>query len=95
MPVAVERVSRSSRSTSATWRRCATAQRLLPASLPALLWADKVTDRLDRAGTPVPEPPPEDDDLGERLLALVLQARRDGVDAEQALRAAVRRRLGR
>jgi XTP/dITP diphosphohydrolase len=64
----------------------------LPATLPALLYADKVLDRLGRAGTPV-EVDPGSDDLGERLLALVAEARAAGADAEQALRDAVRRRL--
>lgn len=69
----------------------------LPPGLPALLLADKVLDRLERADVPV-APVRHDavspDDLGERLLALVEQARADGVDPEQALRNAVRRRAG-
>lgn len=68
----------------------------LPATLPALLYADKVVDRLERAGRPVTPAAgatagPED--LGERLLALVAEARVAGVDPEQALRDAVRKRL--
>ncbi len=63
----------------------------LPPGLPALLYADKVLDRLARAGDPVAVA--ESPDLGERLLALVAEARDDGVDPEQALRDAVRRRL--
>ncbi len=72
----------------------------LPPALPALLYADKVLDRLARE--PAAEPPPPvvepdrdtlADDLGERLLALVAEARESGVDPEQALRDAVRRRL--
>lgn len=63
----------------------------LPSSLPALLYADKVVDRLGREGRPV-HPRPEGD-LGERLLALVVEARAAGVDPEQTLRDAVRRRL--
>jgi XTP/dITP diphosphohydrolase len=62
----------------------------LPDTLPALLYADKVLDRLERAGTPAD---PAGADLGDRLLALVAEARADGVDPEQALRDAVRRRL--
>ncbi|MFW6774502.1 MazG nucleotide pyrophosphohydrolase domain-containing protein [Nocardioides sp. CPCC 205120] len=77
----------------------------LPATLPALLWADKVLDRAARAGTPVEVPGPAADpaadpadpagptDLGDRLLALVAEARATGTDPEQALRDAVRRRL--
>ena len=65
----------------------------LPPGLPALLYADKVVDRLARAGVTT-QADPEEDDLGERLLALVVEAHDDGVDPEQALRDAVRRRLG-
>lgn len=59
----------------------------LPASLPALLYADKVLDRLARAGRPVV---PAGEGVGERLLALVAEAQADGIDPEQALRDAVR-----
>ena len=62
----------------------------LPPGLPALLYADKVLDRLARAGRPAEA---TGDDLGERLLALVAEAREAGVDPEQALRDAVRRLL--
>ena len=75
----------------------------LPPTLPALLYADKVLDRLAREGrTPSVEPAPVVEpvetpapahDLGERLLALVAEARESGIDPEQALRDAVRRRL--
>jgi XTP/dITP diphosphohydrolase len=61
----------------------------LPPGLPALLYADKVLDRLARAGTVPPTDPT--DDLGDRLLALVAESRLTGVDPEQALRDAVRR----
>ena len=63
----------------------------VPAGLPALLYADKVLDRLHRAGHDVGLDPASSD-LGERLLALVEEARVDGLDPEQALRDAVRRR---
>ncbi|MFC7494550.1 MULTISPECIES: MazG family protein [unclassified Nocardioides] len=66
----------------------------LPPGLPALLYADKVIDRLERAGSPVAAPaedPPTE--IGDRLLALVVDARAAGVDPEQALRDAVRRLL--
>ncbi|QYJ04200.1 hypothetical protein KUV85_00535 [Nocardioides panacisoli] len=63
----------------------------LPPTLPALLYADKVLDRLDRAGRDAAVD--GGDDLGERLLALVAEARHAGTDPEQALRDAVRRRL--
>ena len=66
----------------------------LPASLPALLYADKVLDRLARErGTPAVEQPSRDPDLGDRLLALVAEAHDAGIDPEQALRDAVRRLL--
>ena len=64
----------------------------LPASLPALLYADKVLDRLARDGRPAAVPaPPAEDDVGGRLLAVVADARAAGVDPEQALRDVVRR----
>jgi XTP/dITP diphosphohydrolase len=62
----------------------------LPPGLPALLLADKVLDRAERAGTPVPLDAGSED-LGDRLLALVAEARAAGVDPEHALRDAVRR----
>jgi XTP/dITP diphosphohydrolase len=63
----------------------------IPASLPALHYADKVTSRLARAGRAVE---PSGGDVGDRLLALVNEARTSGVDPEQALRDAVRRLEG-
>ncbi|WP_234412076.1 MazG family protein [Nocardioides sediminis] len=90
----------------------------LPPALPALLYADKVLDRLSRAagvdpGQPLRRTSPGTSDapvaggaaasdvpetggaaeLGERLLDLVAEARAAGVDPEQALRHAVRRRV--
>lgn len=68
----------------------------IPSALPALLYADKVLDRLERAGTPadlVADPADAGAGVGERLLALVAEARVAGVDPEQALRDAVRERL--
>jgi len=62
----------------------------IPPTLPALLYADKVLDRLAREGA---APAPRGDDLGDRLLALVAEARETGTDPEQALRDAVRRLL--
>ena len=65
----------------------------IPVALPALSRAGKVLDRLERAGRAPDLADPDDTsvDLGDRLLALVDGARRDGVDPEQALRDAVRR----
>lgn len=67
----------------------------LPPGLPALLYADKVLDRLERAGggSSSVRGSVGSQDLGERLLDLVREARSDGVDPEQALREAVRRLL--
>jgi len=62
----------------------------LPPGLPALLYADKVLDRLERAGRAAA---PATDDIGDRLLAVVADARDSGIDPEQALRDAVRRLL--
>jgi XTP/dITP diphosphohydrolase len=61
----------------------------VPEELPALLRAVKALDRLERAG----QSPRVDatGDLGDRLLAMAVEARASGVDPEQALRAAVRR----
>ncbi len=62
----------------------------LPPGLPALALADKVLGRAAKVGV---TPPPLDPraDLGQRLLGLVVEARAAGLDAEQELRAAVRR----
>jgi XTP/dITP diphosphohydrolase len=62
----------------------------IPLALPALSRATKVLDRLERAGTPAAATDGSVD-LGDRLLALVVEARATGVDPEQALRDAVRR----
>lgn len=59
----------------------------VPLALPALALADKVLGRAGRAGVG----PADDGSLGDRLLALVVEARAEGLDAEQELRAAVRR----
>lgn len=59
----------------------------IPDALPALLYADKVLGRLDAPDVPA------SDSIGDRLLALVAEARAGGVDPEQELRAAVRRLL--
>ncbi len=75
----------------------------IPRGMPALARAEKVASRARRAGLPVDDAAAEvtggitagdgaDDgaDLGRRLLALALEAQAAGVDAEAALRAAVR-----
>ena len=58
----------------------------IPLALGALARAQKVADRAGRAGLTVDAPSSGPDDLGARLLALVLEARTAGVDAEGALR---------
>ncbi|MGA8987574.1 MazG family protein [Aeromicrobium sp.] len=55
----------------------------IPATLPALAYADKVMGRLEILEV-------TGDDLGSRLLALVAEARAHGKDAEEVLRQAVR-----
>lgn len=67
----------------------------LPPGLPALLYADKVLDRLARSGheARAARTSTNSDELGERLLDLVREARAEGVDPEQALRDAVRREI--
>jgi XTP/dITP diphosphohydrolase len=60
----------------------------IPASLPALAYADKVLGRLHRQGADVTLP--EDAGIGARLLALVAEARSQGLDPETELRVAVR-----
>lgn len=65
----------------------------LPKGLPALALADKVIGKLDESPTPselVTEKTSEGD-LGDLLVAIVAAARTNGLDAEQSLRAAVRR----
>ncbi|MFJ3957744.1 MazG nucleotide pyrophosphohydrolase domain-containing protein [Arthrobacter sp. NPDC090010] len=79
----------------------------VPESLPALARAAKLLSRAERAGeslTPPLAPAPSSDGvfpdevfgdeeaLGEALLAIVAEARSRGLDAERALRAALRRR---
>jgi XTP/dITP diphosphohydrolase len=59
----------------------------IPTALPALALADKVLGRAARVGVA----PASLDTLGDRLLALVVEARASGGDAEQELRDAVRR----
>jgi len=100
---------------NALWERMKAAEKPrdeltdgLPRTLPALLYADKVLDRLARARgddageAPAPAPVPGSGaadeasrTLGDRLLGVLDDARGSGVDPEQALRDATRRRLDR
>ena len=59
----------------------------IPQALPALSLAEKTLGRAGRAGVEATLT----DSLGDRLLALVVEARAHGLDAEQELRTAVRR----
>jgi XTP/dITP diphosphohydrolase len=60
----------------------------IPLTLPALSLAEKTLGRAGRVGV---TPPAGTQALGDRLLALVVEARAHGLDAEQELRGAVRR----
>jgi len=79
---------------NANWERLKAAEKGrasvldgIPPALPALALADKTVGRAARVGVAPGAP----DGLGERLLALVVDARAAGEDPEQALRDAVRR----
>jgi XTP/dITP diphosphohydrolase len=60
----------------------------IPSAMPALAYADKVISRLEKAGREVALP--TGDGVGERLLALVAEARASGQDAETELRRVTR-----
>jgi XTP/dITP diphosphohydrolase len=60
--------------------------------LSALLLATKVLERMPDAAAGLPDAGDHSADLGDRLLALVAEARTAGVDPEQSLRDAVRKR---
>jgi XTP/dITP diphosphohydrolase len=65
----------------------------IPQAMPALAVADKIVGRAQKVGVnPEPAPiPPTEDALGEQLLGTVVAARAAGLDAERALRGALRR----
>jgi XTP/dITP diphosphohydrolase len=67
----------------------------IPNSLPALLLADKVIGKAQKLGVLEAEATPafaveDEDQLGGLLLALVLSAKHQGLDAERALRETIR-----
>lgn len=68
----------------------------IPQGMPALALADKVLGRaakvglLEDDGSPTPAGISDEDELGALLLAVVASARAAGLDAERALRGAVR-----
>jgi XTP/dITP diphosphohydrolase len=64
----------------------------VPTSLPALARAEKYVGRLEKAGrADLVDAALAEGDLGARLLAVVREARADGLDAEAALRETLRR----
>jgi XTP/dITP diphosphohydrolase len=63
----------------------------IAATLPALLLATKIVEREPGAAEGLPDTGDSTADLGDRILALVVEAGVLGVDPEQALRDAVRR----
>lgn len=66
----------------------------LPKGLPALSLADKVIGKMEAKPTAGPlSPETTTDELGDLLFGLVAAARAQGLDAEAALRAAVRRAI--
>jgi XTP/dITP diphosphohydrolase len=66
----------------------------LPKGLPALSLADKVIGKLEAKPTASTlSPESTTDELGDLLFGLVAAARAQGLDAEGALRAAVRRAI--
>ncbi len=101
-----DRPSTTPEHVEANWDRIKTAEKGresvldgIPVALPALARADAVLGRLDRAGLSAGRRPEAADAeqgwdearVGGTLLAVVEQARSAGVDAEAALRSAVRR----
>ncbi len=67
----------------------------VPQAMPALLLADKLLGKADKLGLvamdgPPPFPFETEDDLGALLLTLVASAKNQGMDAERALRTALR-----
>ncbi len=62
----------------------------VPEALPALLYAHQVIAKAERIGVAGPRGRAVDGELGEVLLAIVAQARADGLDAEAELRTAAR-----
>ena len=69
----------------------------VPAALPALARAQKLLDRAERAGLAAAasetavELPATEEELGDLLFGIVAGARAEGLDAERALRGALRR----
>jgi XTP/dITP diphosphohydrolase len=72
----------------------------IPQAMPALQLADKMLGRAEKVGlastpaTPASDAPADERELGDALLATVATARAAGLDAERALRDALRRLAG-
>ncbi len=68
----------------------------IPAGMPALALADKIVGRADRVGVtpPLRAVPVTEEELGAQLLAMVVGARKQGLDSERARRVASRRLEG-
>lgn len=64
----------------------------IPAGMPGLALADKALGRAEKVGVSVERAlvPATEDELGAHLLAIVAGARAEGLDAERALRGALR-----
>jgi XTP/dITP diphosphohydrolase len=106
--VFADAVAESAAHVEAAWDRLKATEKArssaldgIPATLPALALAAKTIGRSRRAGVAPPTagtvPPVDTADeraIGEALLGLVALAEENGVDAEQALRGAVRRYAG-
>ena len=91
-PEDVLRVWNAAKATEKAQR--ASALEGIPQAMPSLALADKVLGRAASLGVrPEPEAErfPDEDTLGDHLLAVVAAAKADGLDAERALRGAVRR----
>jgi XTP/dITP diphosphohydrolase len=69
----------------------------IPAGMPGLALADKVLGRAAKVGVAVApaQTPATEEELGAQLLALVAGAKAEGLDAERALRGALRSLRGR
>jgi XTP/dITP diphosphohydrolase len=64
----------------------------IPQAMPSLLLAEKVLGRAERVGVhqSIPETVTNEEELGALLLSIVAGARANGLDAERALRSALR-----
>jgi XTP/dITP diphosphohydrolase len=95
-PQVTGRTAQTAADVEAGWERAKAAEKGrssavdgVPMAMPALSLAAKMVHRAEKNGVDVD--PVEGDGLGDRLMALVVEARAAGVDPEAELRAAVRR----